>query len=164
MKIIGFKHLFVLICTFLSLGAGCDSDNNDLIEFSIIKVKGLSVCGDSCYIKNSKGTDTEYIINSQEDFESLFECNPAVDFKPEIDFSKYILIAGTRRVTGICPELLEQNLFINSDGLKVIFNLKIKSGGYAAIGSANFHSLILREDFKGNEIEINSEIIPFVQN
>jgi len=80
MKAIGFKHLFVLICVSISLGAGCDKDNNDLknklSELDSIKDKlvgkwlEVSPC-DSCHILTFNENDT-IALNTQWDSPTLY--------------------------------------------------------------------------------------------
>ncbi len=120
----------------------CDEEEGvEPEEIPIKIVRGLSVCGDSCYLKNAKYIDTSFVINNQIEFESLIECNSDYEL-PVIDFSKYTLLAGSKAVGGICPTILSQYVQKYSKNNKIVYEVQIKEGGYAALGSAYYHALI----------------------
>ena len=131
-------------------------------EISIKIVSGLSVCGDSCYLKNAYYKDTCFVINSQFEYESLFECNSDYELSV-IDFSKYTLLAGSQAVGGICPTILSQHVLKYSKIKKIVYEVQIKEGGYAALGSAYYHTLIPKIENQ-YDIEFKVTVESFIKN
>jgi len=141
----------------------CEKENGVEPEEVPIKiVSGLSVCGDSCYLKNAKYKDTHFVINSQSEYESLFECNSDHELSI-VDFSKNTLLAGSQAVGGICPTILSQRLLKYSMNNKIVYEVQIKEGGYAALGSAYYHALIPKIE-KQYDIEFKVTVESFIIN
>jgi len=130
-------------------------------EIPVKTVSGLSVCGDSCYLKDVYHKDTRFVINSQSEYESLFECDSGYRL-PTIDFSKYTLLAGSQAVGGICPTILSQDVLKYSETNKIVYKVQVKEGGYAALGSAYFYALIPKIEQQYN-IEFIVAVEPFIK-
>lgn len=153
------KILFLFgIIVFIAFS--CEKKSFEPEEIPIKTVKGLSVCGDSCYLNNAAYKDTHFIINSQSEYESLFKCD--FDYElPAINFSEYTLLAGSKAVGGICPTILSQNAQKYSNNNEIIYKIKIKEGGYAALGSAYYHVLIPK--IEQTDIEFIVTVEPFIK-
>ena len=156
------KILF--LCGVIILMAfSCDKEKGvEPVKIPIKIVSGLSVCGDSCYLKNAKYKDTCFVINSQSEYESLFECNSDYELSV-IDFSKYTLLAGSKAVGGICPTILSQYVQKYSENNKIVYEVQIKEGGYAALGSAYYHALIPKIE-QQYDIEFIVTVESFIKN
>ena len=140
----------------------CEKEGVEPLEIPVKIVSGLSVCGDSCFLIDAKYKDTRFVINSQSEYESLFECN--FDYElPIVDFSIYTLLAGSQAVGGIYPAILSQQVLKYSKNNTIIYEVQIKEGGYAALGSAYYHALIPKIEKQYN-MEFIVTVEPFVKN
>ena len=142
---------------------GCEKEEGvEPVEIPVINVSGLSVCGDSCYLIDAKYKDIRFVINSQSEYESLFECN--FDYElPMVDFSIYTLLAGSQAVGGICPAILSQQVLKYSKNNTIVYEVQIKEGGYAALGSAYYHTLIPKIE-KHYNIEFIITVEPLIKS
>ena len=155
-----FVFLFGII---VSISFSCDKgegENEKPEEITFKLVKGLSVCDDSCNLKINKYNDTSFIINSQLEYESLFECYSYYEL-PFIDFSKYTLLTGSKTVGGICPTIVSQQVLKYTINKKIIYKVLVKAGGYSARGSAYYHALISKVEDKF-DIEFDVTIEPII--
>ncbi|MBC7915629.1 MAG: hypothetical protein H7Y07_16085 [Pyrinomonadaceae bacterium] len=141
MKSIQLKISFVLL-VLCFMGAGCEKEvEANFQEINFLKVKGLSLQDDTCFIAGGS-KDLNLVINSQEDFEKYFECKN--DYSPQIDFSQYTLLTGSRAVNCIYPTLALQQILVDDKNKAVQFKAQFEydSGCYAALGVIYYHALI----------------------
>ena len=152
LKISAFLLLF-------SLMAGCEKENEpEIKELNYLKAEGLSLQGDSCFIKESETKDFNLEINTQEEFEEYFDCK--IDFSSQIDFSQYTLLAGSRMVSCIYPNLVLQKILVDDENKTVQFKAQFayNSGCYPSFGVIYFHALIPKLD-NNYKVNFNIDII-----
>lgn len=148
---------FFGMITFTAFGCDKEEVNSDPEELPITIVRGLSVCGDSCYLKDSWGKNAFFVINNQMEFESRFECRLGYEL-PDIDFSNKTLLAGSQLVGGICASILDQQVTKYANMKLIEYKINVKQGGFAEIGSAYYHALIPKISSDYNvKIEVNIE-------
>lgn len=140
------KLLSFLLIVISLLFASCDRFKKiEVNEIPFKTIKNLSVCGDSCYLKNTKNKDTTIVINNQSEYESLFECNYDYEL-PVIDFSIYTLLVGSKPVNNICPTILSQHVFKYPIKNKIVYDVQIQPGRLTALGTAYYHALVSKID------------------
>lgn len=142
MKITIIKISFtLLLLSFIVVG--CDKEvEANFQEINFLKVEGLSLQGDTCFIAEGGSKDLNLVINSQEDFEKYFECKN--DYSPQIDFSQYTLLTGSRAVNCIYPTLVLQQILVDdkSKAVQLMAQFEYDSGCYGALGVIYYHALI----------------------
>ncbi|KOH45399.1 hypothetical protein [Sunxiuqinia dokdonensis] len=149
----------VFLLLFSLMGAGCEKDEEpEIKELNYLKVAGLSLQGDTCFIKKGETKDFNLEINSQEEFEEYFDCK--IDFSPQIDFSQYTLLAGSRIVNCIYPSLVLQKILFDDESKTVQFKAQFEydSGCYPSFGVIYFHALIPKLD-NNYKVSFNVDII-----
>ena len=157
------KIIRTIIGLTLLMSFSCDEEDNvDPVEISFETLPNLSVCDNICYLSNLYLKDTVIIINDQSQYESLYECRQD-EILPEIDFTNYTLIAGSKTVGGICPTILDQHLYEYPTKNKLLFELSIKDGGFTSLGNAYYHALIPKIS-NYYEIEVSATVEPFSAN
>lgn len=116
---------------------------NQSVEFKPIEY--LNEC--SLNIVDPENADSYLVINSQEELTQHIlinekEENACVKLSEElnIDFSKWTILIGKKRLTHIEGELITQNVVKRNNEL--IYKVRIKNGGYTAIGQFRFGVLI----------------------
>jgi hypothetical protein len=157
------SKIIMLLGLTLFMAFSCDEEDNvNPVEISFETLPSLSVCYTICYLSNVYLKDTVMIINEQSEYERLYECRQD-ELLPEIDFSKYTLIAGSQTVGGICPTILDQHLYEYPTKTKLLFELSIKDGGFTSLGNAYYHALIPKIS-NYYEIEVSATVEPFSAN
>jgi hypothetical protein len=107
------------------LDAGCEKEESPKIkELNYLKVEGLSLQGDTCFIAEGETKDFNLEINSQEEFEEYFDYK--IDFSTQIDFSRYTLLTGSRRVSCIYPSLVLQKILVDDENKEVQFKAQFE--------------------------------------
>lgn len=158
LKLLTIFLLLLPLCVVL-LGAGCVKEEEpEIKELNYLKVEGLSLQGDTCFIKEGETKDFNLEINSQEEFEEYFDCK--IDLSPQIDFSQYTLLAGSRIVSCIYPSLVLQKILVDDESKTVQFKAQFEydSGCYPSFGVIYFHALIPRLD-NNYKVSFNVDII-----
>ena len=158
MKII-IKTL-ILCGVLLTTAYSCEKEEVP-VKISIETINDLSVCGDKCHLRDVNYKNAHYIIDNQNEFESLFECDSGYVL-PYIDFSNYNLLFGSQMVNGICPTIINQELLKYTNEKKIIYKVTIKEGGYTALGNAYYHTLIPKTENQYH-IEFNVTVVPFLK-
>lgn len=127
-------------------------------EISFTKVIGVSFYGDSSSIRNGKDSDTDYVINSQEEFNDLFETS--INYTPNIDFSKHTLLAGTRIVNCIYPKITYEKVYVDVNNKEIKFdaNYNFLDGCFTAMGTIYYHVLIPKYESDEYKFTINIEL------
>ena len=129
--------------TLLLLGACQKETNGQLIDF--IPIESLNECHvdivdgehtDNYLIINSQAQLNQYIIINSEDQSACIQLSQQLN----VDFSKYTVLTGKKRLTAIQGELLEQSVL--NIGKDLIYKVTIKNGGYTAIGQFRFGVII----------------------
>ncbi|MBC34545.1 MAG: hypothetical protein CL663_00665 [Bacteroidetes bacterium] len=151
---------FSFILAFVAQSCSKDS-YNDYTEVSFSKVKGLSLYGDSCYLKGDNSIDTDYIINTQEEFDLLFDCPGS--FTPSINFETHTLLAGSRYIRCIYPKNAFEKVYLNESKKELIYNalFNYDGGCSTSFGTIYYHVLISKHqsdlyNFKADvEIDYN---------
>lgn len=146
-KMIEFKWrmmVWVITIVVLPLLGGCDKAKiSQLVEFKPIEY--LNEC--SLSIVDPENADSYLVINSQEELTQYILIhekgeNACVKLSEElnIDFSKWTILIGKKRLTHIQGELIAQSVVkLDKD---LIYQVRIKNGGYTAIGQFRFGVLI----------------------
>ena len=147
MKTTLFKTVFIFLL-LITTGVGCkkQADPGEYKELTYLNVKGLNLTGDTCYIKESETKNFNLVINSHVDFEKYFGFK--TDYTPQIDFTNYTLLAGSRIVNCCYPNLTQQDILINREIKAVRFTAQFiyDSGCYPAFGVIYFYALVPRLD------------------
>lgn len=150
----------VCFLLFSLWGAGCEKKDEEpeSKELSYLKVEGLSLQGDTCFLKEGEIKNLNLKINSQEDYEKYFDCK--IDFSPEIDFSRYTLLTGSRIVNCIYPKLVLQKILVDDKNKTIQFKAQFEydSGCYTSFGVIYFHALIPKLD-NNYKVNFNIDII-----
>lgn len=134
------QYLLVKLVFCLLLLGGCHKNEiNQSIEFKA--VEHLNEC--DIDIIDGENSDIYLIINSEEELTQQILFNdeeqiPCIQLRKEVnvDFSKWTLLIGKKRLVNIEGELIEQEVVSIGDDL--IYKLTIKKGGYTAIGQFRF--------------------------
>lgn len=153
LKISAFLLLFSL------MWAGCEREKKpEIRELNYLRAEGFSLPGDTCFIKESETKDFNLKINTQEEFEEYFGCK--IEFSPKIDFSQYTLLAGSRKVNCIYPNLVLQKILVDDENKTVQFKAQFAYNGgcYASLGVIYFHALIPKL-YNNYKLDFNIDII-----
>jgi len=136
-------HLVSIIFALILTNSCSKSEHNNCTSE---KVQSSSIDIDfNCNINivNNKDEDNHVIINSIEDLHknvyldpsgSSIECKNLLDELSGIDYQKFTLLIGKKVVNKIQPTLISQNLERSCINQSITLNIKIKNGGYTAIG------------------------------
>lgn len=151
---ISFIFLLPIVIGISLMGAGCEKDGEpEIRELNYLKVAGLSLRGDTCFIRESETKEFNLEINNQVDFEKYFDCKK--DFSPQIDFSQYTLLAGSRIVSCIYPDLVSQEITVENKTVYFNAQFEYDSGCYPSFGVIYFHALVPKLD---NNYKVNFNI------
>lgn len=134
----------VIAIVILPLLGGCDKEEiGQLVEFKSIGY--LNEC--SLNIVDPENTDSYLVINSQEELTQHIlihekEENACIQLSEElnIDFSQWTILIGKKRLTHIQGELITQSVVKLDNDLT--YKVRIKNGGYTAIGQFRFGVVI----------------------
>lgn len=135
--------LMTIGATLLLLGACQKETSGQLIDF--IPIESLNECHidivdgehtDNYLIINSQAQLNQFIIINSEDQGACIQLSQQLN----VDFSKYTILIGKKRLPAIQGELLEQSVLNIGKGL--IYKVAIKNGGYTAIGQYRFGVII----------------------
>lgn len=141
--------LLLGLAFFLPLLGGCQKnklgDQTDIQSVDFTTLDHLNEC--SISIIDTENTDRYLVINSQEELDQYIVFNhkdngPCIQLIEEldIDFSKWTLLVGRKRISHIEGELIKQDVF-NLDN-NITYEVTIKNGGYTAIGQFRFGVVI----------------------
>lgn len=151
-----YPIILVVLLLFL---AGCtDIRNNNLIEVPHIDFD-LKCTG--------SGADLEYIVRSQQEYQSLIDNSPdlypnpfllCVDYKfPEIDFSKYTLL-GRGVSAGGCDIEFERKVFRDDQNKKYIYSIKSDVEGTCEKGLFNKNWILIDKIPNDYGVDFNVKI------
>jgi len=152
-----YKILTLFLLPFL-MGAGCQKDEEILeeLEFVPIVIQKFADFGcehQSWKIKAGYANDY-YIINSAEDLNKYIE----YECKPDIDFSKYIVILGNKGFstgTSLVSEKVEEN------NVELVYTLTFSKGFSMDAPSVKYHIVIpipYNKDIKLVEVVEQKEV------
>jgi hypothetical protein len=85
------------------------------------------------------------VINSDTEFSNhvkLEQGSQDLAVKLKVDYEKYTLLIGRIAVTGIEAQLVEHNISYDCTNKAYIGNVKIKNGGYTALGYFLYAAII----------------------
>lgn len=152
--------IFIPFLLAFFLFVGCNK-KQDFVPQSVSfqSIDHLNDC--SIDIENTEDEDIYLVINSQEDLEKyvikdpIQAAQPCTDLQNEltIDFSKNTLLIGKARLTALEGKLMEQSLE-NTGPEEYQYNIRIRNGGYTAIGQFKFGVLVHKIP-KGSHIKFN---------
>lgn len=152
------KTQLSLICsTFLMLiVVSCDKSDNyceaiDFVPINFSEYKTIS-------IENNEVTDKFLVIDFQEDFQAkVILTKSDSENTPDIDFSKYTLLIGKKKIGGIEGSLISQSVKKSCRSNKYIYSVDIKKGGYTALG--NFYFGVLIPNIQNASVEFDVQVI-----
>ena len=114
----------------------------------------------SITIVDNKVEDKFLVINSMEEFtEKIHFKHASSDTVNElaIDFTKYTLLIGKKKLTGIAGTLVNQNVEKVCDSKKYMYKIVVQSGNYTAIG--NFYYGVLISKITDEKINVHVEVL-----
>lgn len=128
-----------ILFLLLSLtGAGCEDDDNDdngkLIEREFYKFSDFGCENISWHLK-SEYEQNHYVISSLQELEGYIES----DCTPQIDFSKYIVIIGSKSFTtgvSVYDEKVEEN---NSE---IVYTVTFLTNEATVAQRVNYHVVV----------------------
>lgn len=152
------KTKLSLICiTFLmSIAVSCDKSDKlcEDIDFVPINLEYSTT-----RIENNQVTDKFLVIDSQEDFQTkvILTKPDSENNSPDIDFSKYTLLIGKKKIGGIEGSLISQSVKKSCRSNKYVYSVNIKQGGYTALG--NFYFGVLIPKIQNASVEFDVQVI-----
>lgn len=138
------KMIRVIAIVILPLLGGCDKENvHQSVDFE--PIGHLNEC--SVKVVDSENADSYLVINSQEELTQYILIHESEEYaciklseQLNTDFSKWTILIGKKRLTHIQGELITQSVVKLDNDLT--YKVRIKNGGYTAIGQYRFGALI----------------------
>ncbi|MBW8332309.1 MAG: hypothetical protein K0M40_09845 [Prolixibacteraceae bacterium] len=137
------KKISLMFLLFSLMGVGCEKEEGEWIQIDSltlneetdIQLNSIFSSNNNCLLNFQKDTIYHVIFN-QNELRKFDNCNSI----PEIDFSKYTLIAGRVMVSSISDNI--SSIILTSNKNNASYNLKVSilepQGRYGAIGYLYF--------------------------
>lgn len=139
--------LFSLIIATLYF-SGCEKQETDcgFLDFETIDFGNYPSLG----IVNSDDEDKYLVINSEAEFDEKVFISEGDKERFHVDYNKYTLLLGKKRIGGIAGSLISQTWQKECGSNNYIYKVAIKNGGYTALG--NFYFGIIIDKVNADEV------------
>jgi len=99
------------------------------------------------------GTNACILINSVEEFSRLSSCVSTL--LPTIDFEFYTLVIGQHQMSGTGFFVIDQNLIVESENIKLNINIQRPESSYTVICPLYFWGVYPKFQTKNKSIDVN---------
>ena len=135
-----FPYSFILAVCSLLLLISCEGQKDCELQqdtiITIINPEGI----ENCTTIENADSDLNFVINSTEEFNSIFTCNNS---NPLIDFENYTLLIVKKVLPWCCAtELIREEVILGCEEYKYNVVLKEPEGKYHAITTYYYSALI----------------------
>ncbi|QEK52740.1 hypothetical protein FYC62_14540 [Pedobacter aquae] len=139
--------LFSLIVATLTF-SGCDKQETDcgFLSFETVDFRNYPSLG----IVNGDEEDKYLVINSKAEFDEKVFISEEDKERFHLDYNKYTLLLGKKRIGGIPGGLISQTWQKECGSTNYIYKVDIKNGGYTALG--NFYFGIIVDKVSADEV------------
>lgn len=140
MKNSGLSWCILMVCLFFSQSCEEPEDCGP-IGFTSINFSNYS----SVIIADNEVEDRFLVINSKTEYDKhvFIEKINAGDFNiSTIDYSKYTLLIGKKKVNGVAGTLISESFEKDCSSNSFIYKAIVKNGGYTAVGNFIFGIII----------------------